>query len=375
MSTLKHMFLVTFSLALLSSCMTKSVMINGEKVELNDGIYAKMVTSKGDILIQLEVENAPMTSANFIALSEGNHPDVKEEYKNKPFYDGLTFHRVIPGFMIQGGDPQGNGSGEPGYRFPNEISDSLTHLRGVISMANSGPNTNGCQFFITVKETPFLDGGYNVFGKVLEGQNVADTISLVPRNDRDKPNTDVTINTVEIIRVGSMYKDWDAPAAFAKGKTDFEEKERKFKEEAAARAQAQMDAIKAKFPGAETSSTGLMYYIEDVGSGVKPADGDMVNINYTGYLPDGTMFDSSIEERAQEGGVYNPQRPYEPMPMEYGMQAQVIPGFKEGVSMLNVGGKATLIIPPYLGYGDRGAGNVIPPDSWLIFEVEIVSKQ
>lgn len=375
MSTLKHTFLTLISLALLSSCMTKSVVINGEKVELQDGIYAKIATTKGDILIQLEVEKAPMTSANFIALAEGNHPEVKEEYKEKPFYDGLTFHRVIPGFMIQGGDPLGNGSGEPGYRFPNEVSDSLPHNRGVISMANSGPNTNGCQFFITVKETPFLDGGYNVFGKVLEGQSVADTISVVPRDNRDKPNTDVVMQTVEIIRVGSAYKTWDAAAAFEKGKADFEEKERKFKEEAAARAEAQLAAIQAKYPGAQTSASGLMYYLEDVGSGEKPADGDMVNINYTGYLADGTMFDSSIEERAKEGGVYNEQRPYGPMPMEYGMQAQVIPGFKEGINMLNVGGKATLIIPPYLGYGDRGAGNVIPPDSWLIFEVELVSKQ
>lgn len=375
MSTLRNTFLFLISLALLSSCMTKSVMINGEKVELEDGIYAKISTTKGDILIQLEVEKAPMTSANFIALSEGNHPEVSEEFKGKPFYNGLIFHRVIPDFMIQGGDPQGNGSGGPGYKFPNEVSDSLPHNKGVISMANSGPNTNGCQFFITVKETRFLDGGYNVFGKVLEGQAIADSISLVPRDGRDKPKEDVVMNTVEIIRVGGDYKKWDAAAAFAKGKADFEEKERKFREEAAARAQAQMDAIKAKYPGAQTSATGLMYYLEDVGSGEKPADGDMVNVNYTGYLPDGTMFDSSIEERAKEGGVFNPQRPYGPMPMEYGMQANMIPGFKEGVYMLNVGGKATLIIPPYLGYGDRGAGNVIPPDSWLIFEVELVSKQ
>lgn len=368
--------MAAIALIAMASCGTQTVMINGEKVELEDGIYAKFSTTKGDILVEMETEMAPMTAANFIMLAEGTHPEVTEEYKGKPYYDGLTFHRVIPDFMIQGGDPNGNGSGGPGYRFPNEVSDSLPHNKGVISMANSGPHTNGSQFFITVAETAQLNGGYSVFGEVLEGQAVADSISLVERDmQSNKPNEDVVMNTVEIIRVGKDFKEWDAAAAFTNGKADFEAEQQKAKEEAEARAKEQESTMKAKYPNAETSSTGLMYVIEDVGSGAKPADGSMVNIDYVGYLADGTMFDTSIEEMAKQGGIYNEQRPYGPMPMEYGMQAQVIPGFKEGINMLNVGGKATIIIPPYLGYGERGAGNVIPPNSWLVFDVEIVSEQ
>jgi cyclophilin family peptidyl-prolyl cis-trans isomerase len=368
--------IAALALIAMPSCGKQTVTINGEKVKLEEGIYAKFSTTKGDILIEMDTKMAPMTAANFIMLAEGTHPEVSEEYKGKPYFDGLTFHRVIPDFMIQGGDPAGNGSGGPGYRFPNEVSDSLPHNKGVISMANSGPHTNGSQFFITVADTRQLDGNYSVFGEVLEGQAVADSISLVERNQQNnKPNEDVVINTVEIIRVGKEFKKWDAAAAFEKGKADFEAEQKRAMEEAEARAKEQEANMKAKYPNAQTSSTGLMYVIEDVGSGDKPADGSQVNIDYVGFLADGTMFDTSIEEKAKEGGIYNAQRPYGPMPMEYGMQAQVIPGFKEGINMLNVGGKATIIIPPYLGYGERGAGNVIPPNSWLVFEVEIVSAQ
>jgi peptidyl-prolyl cis-trans isomerase A (cyclophilin A) len=199
---------------------------------------------------------------------------------------------------------------------------------------------------------------------------------LVERNmQTNKPNEDVVMNTVEIIRVGKDYTEWDALAAFEKGKTDFELAQQKAREEAEENARKQAEEIKAQYPNAMTSSTGLMYILEDVGSGEKPAEGTKVNIDYAGYLVDGTLFDTSLEDKAKEAGIYNPQRPYGPMPMEYGMRAQVIPGFKEGISMLNVGGKAKLIIPPYLGYGDAGAGNVIPPNSWIIFDVEIISAE
>lgn len=375
MNTRFSTLFMALSLLFLGACSTKSVMVNGEKVELADGIYAKFNTTKGDILVKLNTEYAPMTSANFVMLAEGNHPDVSEEYKGKPFYNGLSFHRVIPDFMIQGGDPKGDGSGGPGYKFPNETSDSLKHNKGVISMANSGPNTNGCQFFITVKETPFLDGGYNVFGEVLAGQAVADSISLVPRDGRDKPKEPVLMNTVEIVRVGGDFKKWNAQEAYEKGKGDFDEKQRQAREAAEALMQEQINAIEEQYPNAQQSASGLRYIVHNVGSGPKPADGAMVNIDYTGYLANGGMFDTSNEEKAKSAGLYNPQRPYGPMPMEYGMQAQVIPGFKEGINMLNVGGSATLIIPPDLAYGERGAGNIIPPNSWLIFEVELVSEQ
>jgi peptidylprolyl isomerase len=349
------------------------IVVNGKKVEVADGIYAKFSTSLGDILIKMDVKNAPMTSANFIALAEGTMPLVKEKYKGKPYFNGLTFHRVIPDFMIQGGDPEGNGTGSPGYQFPNEISDSLQHTKGVISMANSGPHTNGSQFFITVKETAFLNGSYSVFGKVLAGQEIADSISKVPRGKNDVPNTPVVMNTVEIVRVGKTYKNWDALAAFEKGKNDFEEKQRLAEEEAKTRAQREEAAVLAQFPNAKKSESGLLYILSDVGSGEKPANGTQVGVHYAGYLADGKPFDTSIKSLAQQYGVYVEQRePYAPMPVEYGPGARVIPGFAEGVNMLNYGGKIKVIIPPQLAYGERGAGNVIPPNAWLIFDIELV---
>lgn len=350
------------------------IVVNGSQVEVTDGIYAKISTTLGDILVQMDVKNAPMTAANFIALAEGKMPYVSEKYANKPYFNGIVFHRVIPDFMIQGGDPEGNGTGGPGYQFPNEVSDSLVHNKGVISMANSGPNTNGSQFFITVKETPLLNGSYSVFGKVLAGQEVADSISEVPRNNRDVPNTPVVMNTVEIIRIGKTFKKWDAIAAFDKGKTDFEEKQRLAEEEAKNRAAREEAEVLAKYPNAQKSATGLLYIISDMGNGDKPADGTKVGVQYAGYFADGNMFDTSIKSLAQEKGVYNAQRePYAPMPVEYGPRARVIPGFAEGISLLNYGGKATIIIPPALGYGERGAGNVIPPNAWLIFDIELIN--
>lgn len=373
--------LVAIAIASLTSCGNK-VEVNGEKVELTDGIYAKFETTMGDILVELNTEKAPMTAANFVMLAEGTKADVSEAYKGKPYFDGLTFHRVIPGFMIQGGDPDANGMGGPGYQFPNEVSPELKHAKGVISMANSGPNTNGSQFFITVEETPQLDGGYSVFGKVLYGQSVADSISKVEGNETNMPNTPVVMNKVTIIRVGSDFEKWDAEAAFTEGKTAFEA-QMKIEQEAAMKAaeegRLKAEALRAefatKYPNAVTSESGLIYIIENVGKGAKPNAGDMVNVHYAGYFADGQLFDTSIKSLAEATeGMYNPQRePYEPMAMPYGPDAQMIPGFKEGINMLNVGGKAKLIIPPGLAYGDQGAGGMIPPHAWLIFDVELVS--
>ena len=358
----------------------KKIEVNGNKIVLEEGIYAKFETTLGEILVALNTDKAPMTSANFIMLAEGNMPNVSEKYKGKAYFNGLTFHRVIPNFMIQGGDPEGNGQGGPGYQFPNEIHDSLTHDKGVISMANAGPNTNGSQFFITVAETKRLDGGYSVFGKVLAGQNVADSISNVARNGQDKPNTAVVMNVVSIIRVGKTYKKWDAFGAFEAGKAAFEAKQleeearaKKEAEEAKAKSEALRADLMLQYPNAKTSGSGLMYIIETVGEGLKPNDGQEVNVHYAGYFVDGKMFDTSIKSLSEANGMYNAARePYAPMPVAYGPSARLIPGFKEGVALLNVGGKAKIIIPPSLGYGAQGAGGVIPPNTWLIFDIEIV---
>jgi cyclophilin family peptidyl-prolyl cis-trans isomerase len=164
--------------------------ISGDNPQLPDGLYAKFITSKGDILIKLEFEKTPLTVINFVGLAEG----TKDSNRGKGFrfYDGLTFHRVIPNFMIQGGDPVGNGSGGPGYKFPNEIDPTLTHdAPGVLSMANAGPGTNGSQFFITHVKTAWLDGKHTVFGHVVEGQDV---VNAIRQGD--------TIKNIHIIRMG-----------------------------------------------------------------------------------------------------------------------------------------------------------------------------
>lgn len=166
--------------------------------------YAILETSLGTIKCELYPDRAPKTVANFVGLAEGTkewtNPRTQEKVK-KPFYDGLTFHRVIPGFMIQGGDPLGNGTGGPGYKFEDEFDPSLRFDRpGRLAMANSGPNTNGSQFFITVAPTPHLNDRHTIFGQVVEGQEVADRIANVPRDAQDKPLQPVTITKVTIER-------------------------------------------------------------------------------------------------------------------------------------------------------------------------------
>lgn len=370
---MKKLFLGFLSALFLASCGSNKTTVNGENVELQPGIYAKIETNQGDILFQFFLEKAPMTSANFIALAEGNHPKAAEKFAGKPYFDGLIFHRVIPRFMIQGGDPDGIGTGGPGYQFPQEIHPDLKHDdAGIVAMANSGPNTNGSQFYITHNATPQLDGSYNVFGKVLEGQAVVKAIGDVERNRRDKPKSDVVMEKVEIIRVGNEAKAWDAPAQFTQGVEAWEAAQEAAKARKEELKQALYDAIDAAYPEAQKTASGLRYIILEKGNGPKPKIGEYIDVNYTGYLLDGTMFDSSIEEDAKRGGVFNPQRPYEPFPVMCGPQGRVIEGWREGLQLLNVGDKAKLIIPPHLGYGDRDNGPRLPANSVLVFDVQVM---
>lgn len=306
--------------------------------KLEEGIYAQIHTAKGDILLRLTYEKTPATVANFVALAEGKMKNSAKPI-GVPFYDGLKFHRVIADFMIQGGCPQGTGTGTPGYRFDDEFHPDLKHDRpGILSMANAGANTNGSQFFITHRPTPHLDNKHTVFGYVVEGQKVVDTIS---QNDK--------IESVKIIRVGKKAEEWDALAAFEK-----------FNAEKQARIEAekrkQQEALAQLTEGFEKTASGLYYKITEKGNGKKPKKGDQVAVHYTGMLLDGKVFDSSL---------------YRGQPLNFAV-GQVIEGWDEGILLLNEGDKARLVIPSDLAYGSQGAGGVIPPNAALVFDVELV---
>ena len=298
-------------------------------INLGDSMKAEIQTSKGQIVINLEFEKTPMTVANFVALSE------------KGFYNGLKFHRVIADFMIQGGCPDGTGRGGPGYKFPDEFHPDLSHSGpGILSMANSGPGTNGSQFFITHKDTPWLDNNHTVFGQVVSGQDVVDAIA---END--------IMESVTIIREGKTAEDFDAAKVF-------EDKQEYYVQLEQEKIKKQEEELKALVANATTTSSGLSYIIEKEGSGPKPQSGQIVSVHYAGYLTNGKKFDSSFDRNA---------------PIEFPIGAnRVIKGWDEGIMLLNVGTRAKLIIPPQLGYGSRGAGGVIPPNATLIFDVELL---
>ncbi len=312
--------------------------------KLENGIFAKIETSKGEILIQLEYQKTPMTVANFISLVEGTNTYVTDKYKGKRFYDGLKFHRVIKNFMIQGGDPLGTGAGDPGYKFKDEFVSSLKHDKaGVLSMANSGPSTNGSQFFITHKATPWLDGRHTIFGHVLKGQDVVDTIE---KND--------IIQSISIIRKGKEAKKFKASELFS----NLMEAQKKALENKLKAQKIAIQNILDKEAKAEVFDSGLKIYTIDAGLGEKPKAGDRVKIHYTGYLRNGRKFDSSRDRSAA-------------FETQIGV-GRVIKGWDEGIQQLRVGTKAILYIPSNLAYGRRGAGNVIPPNADIIFEVELL---
>ncbi|MEM9143021.1 MAG: peptidylprolyl isomerase [Bacteroidota bacterium] len=340
--------------------------------DLGDGLFADIKTNKGDIIVSLEYGKTPVTVANFVSLAEGTSPFVSEEYKNKKYYDGVTFHRVIKDFMIQGGDPTATGSGSPGYKFKNEIHDSLGHSKaGILSMANAGPGTNGSQFFITHKETPFLDGKHTVFGDVVLGMDVVDSIAHVKTGSGDKPEEPVTMNTVQIIRNGKEAKKFDAVQVMTQYFAEEEAKIAAF-EKMKADLKAELEQQREK---AKELPSGLKIMTLKEGDGETPKIGQKVNVLYAGYLQNGNLFDSNIEEVERKHNKHNPQKKlrgmYNPAPMDYSPDAGLIPGFKEALISMKVGDKVRVFIPPHLGYGAAGAGSVIPPNADLVFDLEI----
>ena len=332
---------------------------------LDEGLYANLQTSKGEIILQLEIEKTPVTVANFVSLAEGRNEKVSDEFSGKKYYDGLTFHRVINDFMIQGGDPTGTGSGGPGYQFADEFTDLSHSGPGILSMANAGPGTNGSQFFITHKETPWLDGKHTVFGKVIEGQVVVDSIS---QND--------TIFKVNIIRKGSKAKKFDAPKIFSNHFEEIENLAKKAAEKTAIIIEETLKRFENHRARATKTESGLRYFIFEKGDGPNVTNTNITNVNYSVYFEDGVLLDTSVLNIAESYERVDQNRlaadAYKPITADVNKEAAMIEGFKEGVRLLKVGDKATLFLPYNLAYGVEG-NRMIPARSNLIFEIEVVS--
>ena len=319
--------------------------VNGGKGNnMSDGLFAVLHTTKGDIKLQLEFEKTPITVTNFVGLAEGKIENNVREI-GEPFFNGIVFHRVIENFMIQGGDPTGTGRGGPGYMFPDEINPDLTHSgEGILSMANAGPGTNGSQFFITHAAQPHLDGRHTVFGRVVEGMSVVNSI-----RQGDK------IDSISILRVG------EAAENFVADQEQFENLLSNFAEMQAQRNaesnRATLSEIKQKFPNLIESPQGYFYIIEQEGSGETPPKGATISAHYTGKFLDGNVFDSSVRRG----------------PFRFKLGAgQVIEGWDLAFASMRKGEKRTIVLPPNLAYGPNGAGGIIPPNAWLIFEVELL---
>lgn len=367
----KSILFVLLVIATLTSC-------KDENNNLPDGLYAKIETSKGVIIVNLDYKKAPITVANFVTLAEGKNDFVtNNNLKGRPFFDGLKFHRVIKDFMIQTGDPLGTGSGDGGYKFKDEFSDMRFDAGGVMAMANNGPATNSSQFFITHVATPWLDGKHTIFGHVVE--NGMEVVNKIEQND--------FIKSVTIIRNGEAAKKFNAVKTFydyfsiesevqkkkmeidAQNKKAYDEKYKDVREDKV----KYFNALKSK---ATKTSSGLKYVITKKAGGKKPEKGSTLYIHYAGFLEDGQLFDSSIENVARTFGKYDQNRAnqngYQPIPFQAGRKEGMIPGFIEGLEKLSLGDKAILFIPSHLAYGAGGAGDVIPPYANIVFEVELL---
>lgn len=351
LTTLAALAVSSFSQMAWGNSETMNYNMDNENLEQNgqpqlaDGLYAQMTTNKGTILLQLNYKEAPLTVCNFVGLAEGTISNTAKP-AGTPFYDGLKFHRVIANFMIQGGDPQGNGSGGPGYQFADEFVKSLRHSGpGILSMANSGPATNGSQFFITHTATPWLDDRHTVFGHVVSGIEV---VNAIAQDDK--------IEKLTIIRIGKDAKAFKSDDATFKNMQAADIA----KAEAAIKLLAEgfETWVKTNYPNAKKTASGLWYVVEKEGTGAQAVSGKNVSVHYAGTLDNGTEFDNSYK-RGQ------------PIEFKLGV-GEVIPGWDEGIALMSVGAKYKLIIPSKLGYGKQGAGGVIPPNATLIFETELM---
>ena len=363
--------------------------------ELGNGLYAEFATTKDTIIVKLFYEKTPLTVANFVGLAEGTHPKLADSVQGIPFYNGTIFHRVINEFMIQGGDPSGTGMGKPGFTFGDEFDETLKHDKpGVLSMANSGPATNGSQFFITEVPTPWLDNKHSIFGQVVKGQEVVDSISNVQvMPGSNKPLEDIRILSLNIIRQGFGAKRFNAAKTWNREFPLLEEKRLKKIEEAKQEAERQKKIAEEKMETAAaeilpvledykskatTSDSGLLSYTIKEGTGEKPKQGQSVKLYYQGYFTDGKLFGTNVKDIDIKCGTYDEKKEqrgfYNLMPMQISADAQMIPGFKEGVFNMKKGDKTFLYLPSHLAYGEAGRGP-IAPNSDLIFIIEMVDEE
>ncbi|MCR4734072.1 MAG: peptidylprolyl isomerase [Treponema sp.] len=321
-----------------------------EALKGKEGVFAVLETEKGTIVLNLFYKETPMTVTNFVGLAEG----TLDAAGGKPFYDGLKFHRVIADFMIQGGDPRGNGTGGPGYKFPDEFVDGFVFDKpGKLAMANSGANTNGSQFFITHVPTDWLNYKHTIFGEVVTGQDVVDAVA---QGD--------TIKSLKIVRQGVDAEKFTASQAdFDKLVKDGAEKAAKFaKEQAEREAKKAEEQLKELTEGCEKTKDGIYFKIVKEGSGEVCGNGKNVSVDYQGYLTTGQIFDAS------KG--FHPQG-HEALDFTTGA-GQMIPGFDIMVQQMKVGETRTMILPPALAYGSQGYPGVIPGNAYICFDVTLL---
>jgi len=328
---------------------------------LKDGLYADIETNRGDILLKLHQEDVPLAVSNFVSLAEGNNSSVSDSLKGKKYYDGLTFHRVLKDFMIQGGDPLANGTGGPGYVFEDEFPiDSLGNLKykhdaaGVLSMANGGPGMNGSQFFITHIEMPWLDGIHSVFGKVEKGQDV---VNLIAQKD--------TIKHISIIRVGSKAKEFDAAKVFeVEMKNSVAAKQKRIEEVQKAEVARYTQFLEDKevyqkaqgIAKATKTASGLQILTLKKGRGKEFSPTTPTTIHYIMLLADGKSIQSTVGKD----------------PFTFTLSQQpMISGVNEAILNMREGGKVRLFIPYNLGYGEKAYGP-FPAKSDVVFELEIL---
>ncbi len=315
-------------------------LLTAQAKDLSEGLYALIDTTKGPITLRLEYLKAPLTVTNFVGLAEGS----LDASKGKRLYDGLTFHRVVADFVIQGGDPRGDGSGGPGYKFPNEISPELRHdAPGVLAMANAGPDTNGSQFYITLAATPFLDGKYNVFGRVTSGM---DTVRNIAIGDK--------MNSVTIIRVGNSAK------AFLADQASFDARRAALSVPVRSAPLDKASALalaRKTWPGLAANADDSYSLLRKAGSGKPPASGTTAVIVYTAMFLDGKVFDQS----AAYGGLVE---------VQVGVN-KIIPGIDRALLSMGKGEKRLIVLPPTLAFGAKGVQGLVSPDSWVAYELEL----